>query len=51
MVDKLKIKASINNAISFIILVIYYVIIPIFTKRTLGKQIMRIKRKMFHVKL
>lgn len=36
------------NAISFIILVIYYVIIPIFTKRTLGKQIMRIKIE--HVK-
>lgn len=36
------------NALSFIILVIYYVVIPIFTKRTLGKQIMRIKIE--HVK-
>ena len=33
----------IYNALSFIILVVYYVVIPIFTKRTLGKQIMRIK--------
>lgn len=35
------------NSISFIILVVYYVIIPIFTKCTLGKYIMktRIKRK------
>lgn len=31
------------NALSFIILVIYYVIIPVFTKRTLGKRIMKIK--------
>lgn len=33
------------NATSFIILVIYYVIIPIFTSKTLGKQIMKIKIK------
>lgn len=37
-------KASVvYNATSFIILVIYYVIIPVFTSRTLGKRIMRIK--------
>lgn len=37
-------KASVvYNATSFIILVIYYVIIPVFTKRTLGKRIMKIK--------
>lgn len=37
-------KASvIYNATSFIILVAYYVIIPVFTKRTLGKRIMQIK--------
>lgn len=31
------------NATSFIILVVYFVIIPIFTKCTIGKSIMRIK--------
>lgn len=31
------------NSLSFIILVIYYVVIPVFTSRTLGKRIMRIK--------
>ena len=37
-------KASVvYNALSFIILVVYYVVIPVFTKRTLGKRIMRIR--------
>lgn len=33
------------NSLSFIILVIYYVIIPIFTSCTLGKYIMKLKLK------
>lgn len=39
-IDRLSV---VYNALSFIILVIYYVVIPVFTKRTLGKRIMRIK--------
>ena len=33
------------NSVSFIILVVYYVIIPIFTSCTLGKYIMKLKLK------
>lgn len=34
---------ALYNSISFIILIIYYVVIPLFAKRTLGKQIMKLK--------
>ncbi len=36
---------TIYNSLSFIILVVYYVIIPIFTNATLGKYIMRLRIK------